>query len=109
MKYTVTAIIMLFISSIASANGVDYLDPKTAYCYSNDSLGKYLHFAQARNFDGLNKLVLDGECNFVPDGDFVHLDKYKDNKIGNMPVVSFELNQKTLWTFKKFVQRTEFN
>jgi len=109
MKNSCIVISLMLFSSLVQANGVSYLDPKTAFCYSDKSLGKYLKFAQARNIDGLNRLVLDGECNFVPDDNFVQMDKYEEEKIGSMPVVSFVLNQQTLWTFKKFIQSTEFN
>jgi len=109
MKISCTVISLIMLSGLAHANSVTYLDQKTAFCYSDKSLGRYLSFAQARNIDGLNKLVLNGECNFVPDGNIVHMDKYKEQKIGSMSVVSFIVNKKTLWTFKKFVQRTEFN
>lgn len=100
---------LLLISGAVQANTTSYLDPKTAFCFSDESLGKYLAYAQARNITGLNKLVLAGECNFVPDGDYMQLGSYQEDKIGSMPVVSFELDRVTLWTFKKFVQNIDFN
>ena len=109
MKISCMVMGLMMLSGLVHANSVNYLDQKTAFCYSDKSLGRYLSFAQARNIDGLNKLVLNGECNFVPDGNIVHVDAYQEEKIGSMPVVSFVFNEKTLWTFRKFVQHTEFN
>lgn len=107
MRLTTLMISLLLISSSAFAQSFEYLEEKTAFCYSEQSLAKYLQMAKVRNIDGLNQLVINGECNFVPDGEILSLNNYKNDSIGSMPIVAFEKDNQELWTFRTFVQKTE--
>lgn len=109
MNKLLLGILLVLVYSGAQANSINYLDPKTAFCYSDNSLGRYLSFVQIRDINGLNRLVLAGECDFVPDDKIMPVTNYEEKKIGSMPVVSFRLEGKTLWTFKKLVQRVAVN
>ena len=103
MKIFVALLTLSLTSITAAAGTLQYLEEKTAYCYSADSLAKYLRMAQVRNIEGMNQLVFKGECNFVPDGEVFSLADYRKDAIGNMPVIAFEKDQQTLWTFKALV------
>ena len=94
----------LFFSSFSFAKSVEFLEEKTAYCYSEESLSKYLGHVRVRDIDGMNQLVYSGECNFVPDGETFALSEYEKTKINTMNVIAFEKDQKTLWTFEVLVQ-----
>lgn len=107
MRHTILLAILICISSNAAAQALEYLEEKTAFCYSEHSLGKYLKMAKSRNIDGLNQLILSGECNFVPDGEIMSLSGYRTDSIGSMPIVAFEKDNQELWTFRTFVQKTE--
>jgi hypothetical protein len=109
MKKLLVFLALSLASLAVQANSLHYLEERTAYCYSSDSLAKYLHMAQARNIDGLNALVLKGECDFVPDGQVYSLTDFQKDAIGTMPVIAFERDDQTLWTFKAFMTTSEFN
>ena len=104
-----TSAILLFLNAAAIAQPIKFLEEKTAFCYSEKALAKYLHFASKRNFDGLNNLVKDGKCDFVPDGEIVRLRNYRIGSIGEMKVVEFEMNNRNLWTFNALVQTADFS
>lgn len=101
-------LILASLSHTASAQSIEYLEEKTAFCFSEASLTKYLSNAKNRNIDGMNNLVLEGKCGFVPDGQILSIHKPKKDRIGSMPVVSFQKDDKTLWTFQALVQKTDF-
>lgn len=103
-----TSIIIAFCGT-ANAQPIKFLEEKTAFCYSQDALTKYLHFAAKRNINGMNDLVLEGECDFVPDGEIVRLQNYRIDSIGKMKVVEFELNNQNLWTVNVLVQSADFS
>ena len=103
----IISLLGLFISGSVFAQSFEYLEEKTAFCYSEQSLAKYLQMAKVRNIDGLNQLVIQGECNFVPDGEVMSLRDYKVHRIGTMPIVAFEKDSQELWTFHRFVQKSE--
>jgi len=86
-----------------------YLEEKTAYCHTQEGLSKYLDFAKASDINSLNQLVLNGSCNFVPDGQVFNVGQYSDAKIGNTPVIAFHRDDETLWTFKAFVNTVAFD
>ena len=79
------------------------LQQKTVFCYSEKSLASYLDFAQKRNMEGLNLLVLAGKCNFVPDDQNLQISNYNEELIGKTAVISFNHERKTLWTFKRLM------
>ena len=91
---------------IAQAEDISYLEEKTVFCDSEYSLTKYLSMAKVRYWEGLNKLVADGECNFVPDGSIFRLKKVTTDSIEETPVIAFEQNNEILWTFKVFVKNS---
>lgn len=101
-------ILGLFSTALQAAN-IEYLEEKTAYCHSKQSLVRYLNMAKMRNIDGMNQLVLDGKCDFVPDGQVISLTNYRKHSIGSMPVVVFEQDDQTLWTFQALVQETNMD
>ena len=102
-------ILLTAVCTTVSAQPIKFLEEKTAFCYSEKALAKYLHFASKRNFDGLNNLVLNGKCDFVPDGEIVRLKDYRIGSIGKMKVIEFERNNQSLWTFNALVQTTDFS
>ncbi len=104
-----TAGFLLVICGTAVAQPIKFLEEKTAFCYSEEALTRYLQFASKRNFDGLNDLVLDGKCDFVPDGEIVRLKNYRVGAIGDMKVVEFEMNNQNIWTFNALVQSADFS
>lgn len=89
----------------AWADSVVFLEPKTVFCYSKQSLAKYLNLAESRNLDGLNQLVMKGKCGFVPDGNIIRLNDYSVRKINERPIIAFENQEQTLWTFKALVKQ----
>lgn len=107
MRRITLLISLLLISANAFGQAFEYLEEKTAFCYSEQSLARYLQMAKIRNIDGLNQLVLDGQCSFVPDGEIMSLTDYKTHSIGTMPIVAFEKDSQELWTFRRFVQKSE--
>ena len=101
-------IFLILVCSNASAQPIKFLEEKTAFCYSENSLAKYLQLASKRDFDGLNNLVIKGKCDFVPDGEVVRLKNYRISSIGEMKVVEFEMNNHNYWTFNALVQSANF-
>jgi hypothetical protein len=108
-KLTLIAWFLTFSVSVAQAQPVKFLEEKTAFCYSETALSKYLKFARKSNLDGMNKLVLKGKCDFVPDGEVVQLTDYRIDSIGKVKVVEFEMDNLTVWTFNALVQTTDFS
>jgi len=105
----ISTVIVIAISGVVNAQTIRFLEEKTAFCYSEKALTKYLHFASKRNIDGMNSLVLNGECDFVPDGQIVRLQNYRIDSIGKMKIVEFELNNQRLWTVNSLVQSADFS
>jgi len=104
-----TSTLLVLFNAAAIAQPIKFLEEKTAFCYSEQALAKYLHFASKRNFDGLNNLVKDGKCDFVPDGEIVRIQNYRIGSIGEMKVVEFEKDNRNLWTFNALVQSADFS
>jgi len=104
----ISTVIVIAISGIVNAQPIQFLEEKTAFCYSEKSLAKYLHFASKHNIDGMNELVLNGECDFVPDGQIVRLQNYRIDSVGKTKIVEFELNNQSLWTVNSLVQSADF-
>jgi hypothetical protein len=94
---------------VSHAQQIQFLEQKTAFCYSKKALAKYLNHAEQRNLDGMNNLVLNGKCGFVPDGEVVRLKKYEIKTIGKRPVVRFKMNNNVCWTPKVLVQTADFS
>jgi len=123
MKYIVKfcLVAVLFSSGISGAfaenlnlskignMSAQYLDAKSAFCYTQDSLSQYLDAAKKSDIDSMNKLVLSGKCDFVPDGQVFSLDHYSNTSIGSTPVISFNKDNVTLWTFKVFINTVAFD
>lgn len=109
MKNLLIFAVLFVISVNVLADPVMFLEEKTAFCYSESSLAKYLSMARIRNLDGMNELVLAGECDFVPDGKMLPLKNVRKKLMGPMPVVAFSQVNETLWTFQAFVQEVELN
>ena len=101
-------IFLLLVCGSANAQPIKFLEEKTAFCYTEKALTKYLHFASKRNMDALNKLVMKGKCDFVPDGEIVRLENYRISSIGKVKVVEFEMDNHNYWTFNALVQSTSF-
>jgi hypothetical protein len=105
--------LMLFViftvSGVSQAQQIEFLEEKTAFCYSEKALASYLSFASKRDLEGMNQLVLKGKCNFVPDGEVVLLKNYRMNAIGDMKVVEFEMENQIVWTFSVLVQSADFS
>ena len=108
-KLALIALFLVFNVSVVDAQSIKFLEEKTAFCYSETALSKYLTFARKSNLDGMNELVLKGKCDFVPDGKVVRLTDYRIDSIGNMKVVEFEMDNLTVWTFNALVQTTDFS
>lgn len=104
-----TAGLLVILCGSVVAQPIKFLEEKTAFCYSEEALAKYLQFASKRNFDALNDLVLDGKCDFVPDGEIVRLNNYRTGSIGNMKTIEFEMNNQNIWTFGALVQTADFS
>jgi len=99
----------LSMSHTGQAQPIKFLEEKTAFCYSEQALARYHKFAEKRNLDGLNQLIIKGKCDFVPDGEIVRLENYRINTIGDTKVVEFELKDQTVWTFNTLVQSVDFS
>lgn len=104
-----TALITALLSSNVFAQSIKFLEEKTAFCYSEKALGKYLHYASKRNIEGMNSLMLKGKCDFVPDGEIVRLKNYRIDSIGKMKIVEFEKDNQVLWTINALVQSADFS
>lgn len=109
MKNLMISSVLFLVSANVLADPVLFLEEKTAFCYSENSLSKYLGMARDRNIDGMNKLVLEGECDFVPDGKMIPLKNVRKKLMGPMPVVAFSQVNETLWTFQAFVQEVDMS
>ena len=109
MNKLVGAILFLFVSADIPAQPIRFLEEKTAFCYSELALARYLKFAEKRILDGLKQLIIKGKCDFVPDGEIVRLENYRINTMGNTKVVEFELEDQTVWTFNALVQSVDFS
>ena len=105
MKKLMFVAVLWYGVNIAYADPIVFLEPKTVFCYSQQSLAKYLKLAESRNFEGLNQLVVKGKCGFVPDGDIIRLSSYRDHRIKDRPIIAFENQEQTLWTFKVLVKQ----
>ena len=90
-------------------HSAQYLDAKSAFCYTQESLSKYLDAAKQSDIESMNHLVLNGKCDFVPDGQIFTVKKFSSAKIGNTPVIAFNKDENTLWTFKAFVNSVNFD
>lgn len=99
----------LLVVQASHAQQIQFLEQKTAFCYSKQALAKYLKYAEQRNLDGMNELVLNGKCGFVPDGEVVQLKKYQIKTIGNRRVVRFKIDNNTCWTPKILIQTADFS
>lgn len=108
MKKFASAVVFFLVNAAAQAQAVYFLEEKTAFCYSQEALGKYLHFASRHNINGMNELVLDGRCNFVPDGQVIHLKNYRIDAIGKTKIVEFNINDQKCWTLQALVQSADF-
>jgi len=86
-----------------------YLEEKSAFCYSQDSLSHYLDAAKVSDIQSMNELVLTGKCDFVPDGQVYQVGQFDSTKIGTTPVIAFNKDNTTLWTFKAFVNSVNFD
>ena len=93
--------------NIAHADSIVFLEPKTVFCYSKQSLANYLKLAESRNFEGLNQLVVKGKCDFVPDGDIIRLSNYRDHMLKDRSIIAFENQEQTLWTFKALIKQVQ--
>jgi hypothetical protein len=91
------------------AHSAQYLDAKSAFCYTQESLSQYLDAAKQSDIESMNHLVLNGKCDFVPDGQVYSVKKFSSAKIGTTPVIAFNKDETTLWTFKAFVNSVNFN
>lgn len=100
---------LFLVAQTGHAQQLRFLEQKTAFCYSKQALAKYLKHAEQHNLDGMNNLVLDGKCGFVPDGEVVRLKKYQIKTIGDRPVVRFRMNDNICWTPKALVQTADFS
>ena len=109
MKKWVLLLTFLSVSYTGQAQPVKFLEEKTAFCYSEQALARYLKFAEKRDLDGLNQLVIKGKCDFVPDGEIVRLENYRIDTIGNTKVVEFEFEDQTVWTFNALMQSVDFS
>lgn len=109
MKILILVAMLSAVSGASHAQSIKFLEEKTAFCYSETALSKYLEFAQKTNLDGMNELVLKGKCDFIPEGKVVRLTDYRMDSIGNMKVVEFEMDNLTVWTFNALVQTTDFS
>ena len=109
IKLILVTLILLFSVSVQAKQPIKFLEEKTAFCYSEQALSKYLKFVKKRNLDGMNKLVIKGKCDFVPDGEIVQLESYRINTIGNTKVVEFQLEDQTVWTFNALIQSVDFS
>ena len=107
-KLPLMLLFMMFGTDIPSQS-IKFLEEKTAFCYSEQALSKYLNFVNNHNLDGMNELVIKSKCDFVPDGEIVRLENYRINTIGNTKVVEFELKDQTVWTFNTLVQSVDFS
>lgn len=104
-----TALIATLLSSNVFAQPIKFLEEKTAFCYSEKALAKYLQAASKRDIHGMNNLMLKGKCDFVPDGEIVHLKNYRIEEIGKTKVVEFEFKDQNLWTVKRLVETADFS
>ena len=94
-------------AKVANCNDVDssfeYLDENVVFCFSKESLATYMDMAEIFDLDGMNYLVRTGECNFVPTGKYLPLENYKSQMIDSEAVIATDVEDITLWTFKKLV------
>ena len=111
MKHQILSALFLLVSliNVAEAQPIKFLEEKTAFCYSEKALAKYLQAASKRDIHGMNNLMLKGKCDFVPDGEIVHLKNYRIDEIGKMKIVEFEFKDQNLWTVKRLVQTADFS
>jgi len=118
VKFSVIAVFQMMALQVFADNlnlsnisklSAHYLEEKSAFCYSQDSLSQYLDAAKTSNIQVMNELVLAGKCNFVPDGQVYQVGKFDDAKIGGTPVIAFNKDDTTLWTFRAFVNSVNFD
>lgn len=104
-------LIALLVSNgcLAHAESIQFLEPTTVFCYSQQNLAEYLRKADQRDLDGLNQLVLAGKCDFVPDGDIIRLGHFRDLTLESRPIIAFENKNQTLWTFKALVKKVQLS
>ena len=105
--FSTVLVATLFFCESSFARSLEFLEEKTAFCYSQASLSKYLGHVRQRNIDGMNQLVHKGECSFVPDGQTYALTDYEKGRINTMNVIAFQKDDKTLWTFAALVQSVD--
>ena len=108
-KLILVTLFLLFSTAVHAQKPIKFLEEKTAFCYSEQALARYLQHASQRNIQGMNNMVLSGKCDFVPDGKIVRLRDYRIDSIGDTKVVEFEMDNLTVWTFQALVQTTDFS
>ncbi|MGD8570371.1 MAG: hypothetical protein PVJ39_19945 [Gammaproteobacteria bacterium] len=108
MQKIILSFLLVAINTSVQAQTIKFLEQKTAFCYSKQALTQYLTHAQHLNIEGMNKLVLKGHCEFVPDGEVIQLKHYKVKTIGDRKVIRFEMNNNTYWTPKALVKTADF-
>lgn len=109
MKKLMLFTLLTGFGATCQAQFVMFLEEKTAFCYSESALSKYYNFARKRKLEGMNMLVLNGKCDFVPDGEVIRLKNYQIETIGRMKAVEFKIDNIPVWTIKTLVQTTDFN
>jgi hypothetical protein len=88
---------------------IEFLGEQVVFCDSKGNLNSYIDMADALDMDGLNRLVLAGGCNFVPDGQYLALQEYTNHTISSAAVIAAPIQGLTLWTYKVFVSKGDLD
>ncbi len=106
----VVVLVMISGYSMAKTNecsqkmrSIEYLDEKMVFCVAKEYLRAYKDKADYMDLDGLNSLVVEGKCNFIPDGEYLVLESYQTDMIDETEIIAVSFEDLTIWSFKKFV------
>lgn len=112
LNMSIVVMIVIFFPMLSNAKPsndklpvIDFLAETVVFCNSRDSLASYKDMADVFDLDGLNNIVLAGECDFVPDGKYLTLHDYHCHAINSTDVIVAAVQGFKVWTFVSLVSR----
>lgn len=81
----------------------EYLDEKVVFCVSKSSLMQYRSAAKVFDLEAMNELVFSGECNFIPDGEYLPLKHYSYHLVDSVSFIAIKIEDITIWSLAELV------
>lgn len=101
--FSVTPIPLLAKTVDCSEKITEYLDEKIVFCVSKSSLMQYRNAADMLDLEAMNELVFAGDCNFIPDGEYLPLHNYTYHLVDSAAFISIKIEGITIWSLPELV------